>query len=74
MEQTNKKFKPDFSDEIIVGVSEFLNPHTPIIPGILKYKITDFIVNEIDLTGKIAFATDKPESLFEPQIKVQLRN
>lgn len=48
----NFSFDPD---EISCGITEYLNYLEPI-RGMVKYRISDFIVNEIDLkTKKVVF-------------------
>jgi hypothetical protein len=51
MESEQTDIANNFNSEKIVGIVEFLNVSEPI-KGVMKYRYTDFIVNEIDYETK----------------------
>jgi hypothetical protein len=54
------------SEEQSVGITEYIR-RGPQLPGIQKYLVSDFIVNEIDQQGNVVLFASKPEHGKQPQ-------
>ncbi|CAF2479447.1 unnamed protein product [Rotaria sp. Silwood2] len=48
---------PDYNPEVSVGITQFLSNHDGF-DGIIKYRYSDFLVNEISFDGSIIHLTD----------------
>lgn len=49
----------DSHDEEDVGIIEFMSKNNIQIKGITKYRISDFIVNEVSEDNKLTYIDDK---------------
>ena len=61
-----------FKDTTEVGIECYMNENTPIQNAVIKHRYSDFVVNEIDRDGNLAFLTresDVTEEIEQEQEK-----
>ncbi|KAJ3332646.1 hypothetical protein HDU76_013532 [Blyttiomyces sp. JEL0837] len=60
----------DYLIESDVGINAFLEPGLPSLTGIIKHRFSDFLVNEVDLHGRILHLEKPPAVEEKPEIVI----